>query len=565
MAFYSYRKRYILIYCLTFLLFVPIYYRLFDLQILNREKLIDLAARQHNLVIEIPPKRGYIYDRNNNELAISLKVPSIYIVPRLIYNKEEMGKKLADLLHLDYSYVHERLSRDKSFVWLKRKVNEEDAKKIKTLNDPNVNIIYENKRFYPHRTLLAHVLGFCDIDNKGLEGIELTEDTYLRGRSGYHYTKRDARGRKVVALEDTIIPPVHGHDLILTIDQYIQHIVESELETAFTKWKAKGAIAIVLDCREGKVLAMANFPTYDLNEYSHANEAFRRNRAITDCFEPGSVFKIVTATGALQEGIVSTDETLFCENGEYRVAGGRVLHDVHPYGTLTIPEVIIKSSNIGTVKIAQKLGNEKLYHYIQQFGFGNFTHIDLPGEVRGISNSPEKWSKISITAIPIGQEIAVTALQMVTALSAIANGGRLVTPYVVDKVRDGKGVVIKDKQPFIKRTFINKSVSDIMRDILIQVVQEGTGKRARIEGVAVAGKTGTAQKILEDGRGYSHSNFISSFIGFVPADDPLFSIIVVLDDPRPLYYGGTVAAPVFKNIAEKTLHYLGYTKKDSTV
>ena len=556
MTFRKNPKRYFLIYCLTFLLFVPIYYRLLSLQVYNQEQLIELAAKQHYLGVEIAPRRGYIFDRNGNELAISLKVPSIYVVPRLIFNKEETAQHLSSMLDLDYAFVLDRVSRDKAFMWLKRKVNEKEAKTIKTLDDPNVNIIYENKRFYPHGKLLAHVIGFCDIDNNGLEGIELELDKYLCGRSGYQFTKRDARGRRLVALEDKYIPPVHGDNVTLTIDQFIQHIVERELDDAFIKWKAEGAMAVVLDCHEGKVLAMANRPTYDLNEYPDAEESFRRNRAITDFFEPGSVFKVITASAALQEGIVTLDDTFYCEKGEYRVTRGRVLHDVHPYGELNFPTVIIKSSNIGTVKVAQKLGEEKLYHYIKEFGFGELTSIDLPGEVSGMVHHPDHWSKISITAIPIGQEVAVTTLQLVTALSVIANGGHVIRPYVIDRIHDDKGVVIKKTYPLLKRKIIDYDVAHTMRTILTRVVEEGTGRRARIEGIQVAGKTGTAQKILKERRGYSHSDFVACFMGFVPADDPLFSIIVMVDEPRGAYYGGTVAAPVFKNIAEKTLNYL---------
>ncbi len=562
MAVRSYRKRYIIVYCFTFLLFVPVYYRLISLQIFNQEKLVELAAKQHHLGVEIAPKRGYIFDRNGNEFAISLKVPSIYVVPRLIFTKEKTAERLSEMLDLDYEFVKDRLSRDKAFMWLKRKVSEAEAKAIRDLEDPNINIIYENKRFYPHGKLLSHVLGFCDIDNKGLEGIELTLNKYLCGRSGYQFTKRDARGRRLIALEDRYIPPVNGYDVTLTVDQFIQHIVESELEEAFEKWKAKGATAVVLDCREGKVLAMANRPTYDLNMYSQAEEAFRRNRAITDFFEPGSVFKIITASAALQENIVTLEDEFYCEKGEYHVRRGRVLHDVHPYGNLDFPTVIIKSSNIGTVKIAQKLGEDFLYRYIKKFGFGELTSIDLPGEVSGMAHHPNQWSKISITAIPIGQEVAVTALQLGVAISAIANGGNLVRPFIVDNIKDDKDVIIKKNLPLLKRRVIDENVAKTMRDILTRVVEEGTGKRARIKGIKVAGKTGTAQKILKDRRGYSHSDFMACFIGFVPADEPLLSIVVVFDEPRGAYYGGTVAAPVFKNIAEKSLNYLGYVRGD---
>jgi cell division protein FtsI (penicillin-binding protein 3) len=559
----SFRNRYIIVYVFSILLFAPILYRLLCLQVLHRTELTSLAEKQHNLVIELPPRRGQIYDRNQNQLAISLKVPSVYVVPRLLYDKEENARTLAKILDLEYSFVKERLMRDKNFVWLKRKISEEQATAIRQLDDPNIMILYETKRFYPHNELLSHVLGFCDIDNKGLEGIELTLDEYLKGRSGYHYSKRDARGRRLVGLEDRYIPPVHGYDVVLTIDQYIQHIVETELDSAFKQWKAKGAMAVVMDCRDGRILAIANRPTYDLNSYSKADESMRRNRVVTDYFEPGSVFKIVTAVAGLQEKAFTLEDEIFCENGNYQPLRGRTLHDVHPYGTIDYPTIFIKSSNIGTVKVAQKVGEEKIYRYIKEFGFGNLTGVDLPGEVMGVVRPPSTWSKYSITSIPMGQEVTVTALQMVTALSVIANGGNLVTPYIIDEIKDSDNVVIKKHTPFVKRTIIDEDVCAQVREILIRAVEEGTGKKAIIEGIKVGGKTGTAQKVAADGKGYSRSAYMASFIGFVPADQPMLSVIVVLDEPGPMYYGGVVSCPVFKNIAEKTLNYLGYSKNET--
>lgn len=317
-----------------------------------------------------------------------------------------------------------------------------------------------------------------------------------------------------------------------------------------------------MNCHTGEILAIANRPTYNLNTFSDSDESARRNRAITDIYEPGSVFKIVTAAAALEEEVMTLNDTIFCENGEYRALPGRILHDVHPYGMLDFASVLIKSSNIGTVKIAEKLGEKKLYHYIRQFGFGEKTLIDLPGEVGGMLRPPSEWSKYSITSIPMGQEVAATAIQVVTAMAVIANGGSLVTPYVIDEIKDSQQVTIKNFEPLIKRTFMHEDVAKKMQKILVRVVEEGTGQRAKIEGVPVGGKTGTAQKILPDGSGYSHSDFFSSFIGFFPADEPQFAMVVMLDEPGPRYYGGTVAAPVFKNVAEKTLNYLGYIKKD---
>lgn len=562
MSFGGFQKRYIAVYCLIFVLFVIIYYRLFDLQVLNRDRLNTLAEKQHNISISIPPQRGHIYDCNKKAFAVSLKVPSVYIVSRMIFNKVKAAQKLARILSLDPSFVAERLTRNKSFVWLKRNISKEEEQAIRALEDPNINILYERRRFYPQGSLLAQVLGFCNIDNEGLEGIELMHNTYLKGRPGFHNTKRDARGRKLVGLEDVYMSPVHGYDVVLTIDRYIQHIVEKALDEAFIKWQAASAMAIVMDPRNGRILAMANRPTFDLNAYAQANKELYRNRVVTDCYEPGSIFKIITAAAVLQEHVCSLADTFYCENGEYRFRRGRILHDAHPYGNLSFADVIIKSSNIGTVKMAEKLGEERLYEYMQRFGFGSLTSVDLPGEIAGIVWPPHRWSKISLSSIPIGQEVAVTPLQMVRALSVIANGGHLVTPYVVDEISDAKGITIAKSYPQIKRSIIDHDVASSVTTVLQRVVAEGTGKRAQIDGIPVAGKTGTAQKPLKGKSGYSATNYMSSFMGFAPADNPLMSVIVVLDSPRPAYYGGTVSAPVFKEIVENTLNYWGYVREE---
>lgn len=558
----SFRNRYILVYIAIAVLFLLTFYRLFCLQVVRPEKHVELAKRQHNIKISLPPKRGYILDAKGNELATSLKVPSVYAVSRLIYDKEKMARELSAILDMSYSDVLKKLRKNRSFVWIDRNISEEAAQKIKAMKNVNINILHENRRFYPHGSLASHILGFCDIDNKGLEGIEVTYDKYLSGRKGYRVTQRDARGRRLIAKEEEYVPPVHGYNIKLTIDQYLQHIVEKELDAAYTKWNAKSGVALVMDCHSGKILAIANRPTFDLNKYYEANVSSRRNRAITDCYEPGSVFKIVTAAAALEEGLYDLDDTIFCENGEYRFRPGRILHDTHEYGELDFTSVVTKSSNIGTVKMAEKLGENRLYHYIRKFGFGELSGVDLPGEISGLFRPTEQWSKISISSIPMGQEVAVTPLQLVAAISAIANGGNLITPFVVQGVYDAKGVPIEEHFPMVRHALMSEDVAEKMRVILQKTVDEGTGRRAAIEGIPVAGKTGTAQKSRKDGRGYAPGEYMSSFLGFVPADDPMLSIIVMLDTPRPSYYGGTVSAPAFKRIAEQALNYLGYARDD---
>ena len=540
-------------------LFLVIGYQVCQLMIIRRPALLAIAGKQHNLNIEIPPLRGAILDRNGKELATNLRIPSIYAVPRLAGENEKAAaaEKLGHLLHLKPAFVRDRLSREKSFVWLKRKVSYEEADAIKKLELPYLGILKEYRRFFPQGDLMAQILGFSDVDNTGIEGIERFLNRDLRGRKGLRQTKRDALGREIKAFEAKQIPAIHGHQVQLTIDQYIQYLTERALDRAFTTWKAKGAMAIIMEAKTGKILAIANRPTYDPNHFEKSTTESRRNRVVTDMYEPGSVFKIVTASALLNENKITPETMIDCEKGAYRY-GSHTLHDVHSYGSLSFADVLVKSSNIGTVKAASRLKPAVLNAYIQAFGFGKLSGVDLPGEAPGYVRPAPQWSNTSPFNIPIGQEVMATALQMTVAMAVIANGGEWVKPYVIERVADQEGVVIREKKPLVKRRIIRPEVAETMRGILRRVVEEGTGKKAMIDGIPVGGKTGTAQKVLPNGRGYSHSNFMSSFVGFAPADNPEFVMTVVLDDPKPLYYGGTVAAPVFKEVMETLLLSMGY-------
>jgi len=551
------KKRFLWVYICLSIIATSITVQLFNLQILRRAELMRHAARQHELLIDLPAKRGNLYDRNLKELATTLKVPSIYAVPRMIPKEKvrEYSKKLSKILNVSEEKIYKRLSSDKAFAWMKRRVKTSTLDKIQELKDPAFGYLFENKRFYPHGSLGSQVLGFVNIDGKGIEGIELVFDKYLRGESGFRVTTRDALGRDISALDQKTTASIDGANLILTIDHYIQYLTERALGEAFEKWKAIGGMAIVMDPMTGEILAMASRPTYNPLEIGKYPAEARRNRTITDFYEPGSVFKAITASASLNEGIMKRTDTVFCENGSWKV-GRNTLHDVHGYGTLDFDTVFIKSSNIGTVKIARKLGEEKLYEYIERFGFGKLTGIEFPGEVRGISRPPSKWSKNSINAIPIGQEIAATPLQVLRAYSVIANGGKMVKPFIVSEIKDTHNVTLKKFSPQISENIIKEDTSRQVTEILEHVVTEGTGKRARIDGIRVAGKTGTSQKVDPKG-GYSHSHFMATFVGFAPVENPRLAMIVVLDDPRPLYYGGTVAGPVFKDVIEKSLLYLG--------
>lgn len=540
-------------------LFLVISYQVCQLMVIRRPALLGLADKQHNLNIEIPPLRGAILDRNGKELATNLRVPSIYAVPRLIGEKEKdaAAEKLGHLLHLKPAFVRDRLARDKSFIWLKRKVTYEEADAIKKQELPYLGVLKEYRRFFPQGDLLAQIIGFSDVDNAGIEGIERYLNRDLQGRKGLRQTKRDALGREIKAFEARQIPAIHGHQVQLTIDQYIQYLTERALDRSFTAWKAKGAMAIVMEAKTGKILAIANRPTYDPNHFEKSTPESRRNRVVTDMYEPGSVFKIVAASALLNENKITPETMIHCENGAYRY-GSRILHDVHSYGSLSFADILVKSSNIGTVKATSRLKPQELNNYIEAFGFGKMTGIDLPGEAPGYVRPASQWSNTSPFNIPMGQEVMVTTLQMTVAMAVVANGGELVKPYVIERVADQEGVVIREKKPVVKRRVIRPEVAEVVRGILRRVVEEGTGKKAMIDGIPVGGKTGTAQKVLPNGRGYSHSNFISSFVGFAPADNPEFVMTVVLDDPKPLYYGGTVAAPVFKEVMETLLLSMGY-------
>jgi cell division protein FtsI (penicillin-binding protein 3) len=529
--------------------------RLFIVQFLCSGSLSDKARRQHSLFVELEPRRGTIYDSELRPQAVNTSVDSLYASPLSLSEKDKeiIVRKISGILGVEQSFLKDRLSRKKSFVWLARKITPAQAQEIKSLKLKGLGLIRESKRCYPNGYLASHILGFAGLDNAGLEGLELYYDKYLKGEPGWAMMLRDARQKKL-DISEKMVSPKNGYDVVLTIDEVIQYIAERELDKAFNTFHAKGASIVVLDPHTGAILALANRPTYDLNEYSTASKDLKRDRAICDLFEPGSVFKIVTASAALQENKVSEQDRFFCENGSYAIAS-HVLHDHRPHGWLTFREVIAQSSNIGTSKVAQILGKDTVYKYIKLFGFGSKLGIDLPGEISGMAKEPRFWSKISIATVPMGQEVGVTALQLASAISVIANGGQLMKPYIVKEIRDQYAEPIKQFSPKMIRKVISLETAQRATKILAGVVEEGTGKLARIDGIAVAGKTGTGQKLEPNGT-YSHSKFTASFIGFAPAEDPSIVIAVIVDEPHPYYFGGVVAAPVFKNVAEDVLKYL---------
>lgn len=528
--------------------------RVLYLQLAKSYNLTQLARKQHTAVIELQPTRGTIYDRNMRPLAVSLNLQSVFSDDRVVQEKRAAAKRLASAMGLNEQYVYARLNKDKGFIWIKRKLSPAEAARVKALNIKGIDFMKEPKRVYPNNTLASQIVGYAGTDNKGLEGLELKYDPYLKGSAGYRATFRDARRREIASFEYEYYPSIDGLDLVLTIDDIIQNVAERELDAAVKKYHPLGACIIVMDPKNGDILAMSSRPTYDLNSFQRANAENRRNRAVTDMYEPGSMFKIVTASAALNENKVGLNDRFFCENGAWSHGGGRILHDHTPQGWLTFRQVIERSSNIGTVKVAFKLGGDNLYNYIKKFGFGDMTKIDLPGEVPGFIRPPSQWSGTSMYAIPMGQEVSVSAIQMACAMSVIANGGRLVRPRVIQAVQDKHGEMIKEFPPEEIRDVLSEKTAATMRDILSGVVTDGTGQLAKVEGYDVGGKTGTSQKI-ENGA-YSHSKFIGSFVGFAPVKDPRVVVVVMLDQPHPQYYGGVVAAPVFSKVVKDTLRYL---------
>ncbi len=528
--------------------------RLFYLQVFQHEFYYKLANEQHTVSAEVQSKRGAIFDSHMRVLAVNLNSDSVFANPRVVKTKRLVARKLSSILKISENVILQKLSRDKGFLWIKRKISGQESSQMKDLKIDGIGIVRESKRFYPNRSLACHVLGTADIDNKGLEGLELYYNKYLKGESGWLISTQDAKRKILESYQYEFIPPKNGFNLVLTIDEVIQNIAERELYTMYKKYNAKGASIIVMDPRSGDILALANFPNYDLNELTKRPVDAIRDRAINDFFEPGSVFKIVTASAALDADAVKLDDKFDCENGAWKI-GRRTLHDHSPYGILTFKEIIEKSSNIGTVKAASRLGPARMYKYMKAFGFYDRSGVDLPGEVVGINRDPSKWSGTSMYAIPMGQEVTTTAMQLACAISAIANNGFLVKPRIVKEIVDDNGKEIREPPPRVFKKVMTPLTAVKMRSVLLGVVEVGTGKKAKPEDYDAGGKTGTAQKV-DPGGTYSHNRFVASFIGFAPVQRPILSVVVCIDEPHPVYYGGDVAAPVFKNVVNESIKYL---------
>ena len=530
--------------------------RLFVLQIVEAPEYARLASAQRLKVVEFPARRGAIYDRSGRPLAISVDLQTVFADPALVTNAAAAASKLAPVLDMRVAALRAKLGGTRPgsrFEYIARQVEPKVANKVKALRLAGVFMEAEPKRFYPNGRVAAQLLGFVDIDGMGLSGLETQYEDILKGRPGEMSLEQDPSGRSLPQAEYTYDRPEPGRSLFLTIDKDIQYSTELALADAAQRYHAAAASAIVLDPRSGEVLAMANVPSFDPNKFWEFDQETYRNRAVTDVYEPGSAYKIVTAAGALQSNVITPD-TSFVVPDEMPYAD-RVFHDSHFHATeeMTAAEIVQDSSNIGTIKIGLELGAEKLDAYVRKFGFGRATGLDFPGESSGIVLDLDEWSGSTIATIPLGQGIAVTAMQMASSYATLANRGVWVEPKLLHAHTNDAGEVVRSTPP-TKRRVVSRRTAREMTEILTGVVTKGTGLEARIPGYAVAGKTGTAQKPLPGG-GYGNS-YTASFAGFVPADNPALVVIVVLDNPTPIW-GGATAAPAFKAIAEPALQHLG--------
>ena len=538
--------------------FTALGFRLFDLHVLQHKELSALAQANREQVVHRQGRRGAILDANGNLLANSLSVRIVTADATITAPQaSDIAEKLAPLLKTDVESLTQKLSSQSHYVRLnpRVKLDEDAVQKIHAMKLKGVFFEDQFVRSYPNGPLASHVIGFVNSEHKGVQGVEASMEDYLQGQAGYEVIERDRKGREIRALRTEELGPRDGFNVVLTLDQVVQHIAEQELEKAMAEFKPQAGVILVSRPKTGEILAMSSRPTFDPTNMDAASADARRNRCISDVAEPGSTFKIVVCSGALNEGIVTLNDQFDCEKGAFMYAG-RILHDAHPFGVLSVEEILFHSSNIGAAKVALRMGPARLSDYIRRYGFGRKTEITLPGEVSGIAHPLARWNSLSITRIPMGHEIAVTPLQMLMALNTIANHGVRMKPMIVKSVMDESGTPFIQCQPQQVGQVISARASMLMTTALRKVVSpEGTAPKAAVEGFDVAGKTGTAQKVEN---GQYVRKYYSSFIGFFPASDPQISILVSLDDPvGGAYYGGSVAGPVFRAVAEKVAEYLG--------
>jgi cell division protein FtsI (penicillin-binding protein 3) len=542
--------------------------RLFLIQYVHGRELRERSDNQRNTQVSSQAKRATILDRHGSVFAINQDLISVYADPKVLRDKpDEIARKLAPLLDVSEARLLSVLQQKKRrFVWLKRNLNYERLNDIRQVTKSVYGVGYRTrgKRSYPKDELASHIIGYTNFENRGIDGIEHEYDTYLSTGNKSHLPESQSKSNRITAdgKRRPIRPPQlyqqggqYGRSVVLTLDEYIQHITETELIAGCEEWQARAGSAIVMHSKSGEILALANYPNYNLNHYSRSEESAKRNRAIWMQYEPGSVFKIVTAAALLNEKLMSPDSREYCEMGEYRLSNGHVIHDIKPNAWLTLSEIIAKSSNIGILKAAKHLDKEQLEVYTRRFGFGEKTGIDLPYERVGSLRGIQKWDDYTVASVPFGQGISVTPIQMLNAINVIATKGVLLQPYITRQIIDKDGSLIEQSSPQPIRRVVSAETAQAMTQMLVGVTEVGGGLRARVEGYAVAGKTGTAQK-AERGKGYVEGKVVATFAGFLPAEDALLSIIVVVDEPAGAPLSSHVTAPIFQRIASEAMRYL---------
>jgi cell division protein FtsI (penicillin-binding protein 3) len=549
--------------CFGFIaLFSLFSFRLIYLQMIKHDEYTERAAEKHVIKEPIFAERGTILDANDEVLAHNVPVETVVADASRLNDAEATVDLVSNELKLPRAEVSQKLHSDRRYIVLKREVAKANSDSLRQkMRAKNLRGIYfeqDATRIYPNGSMLCHVIGFTDFEHRGIQGVEGSLDEYLRGQDGYRYIEHNRAGQEIVLYRGQERAPRNGYRVHLTVDLNLQNIVENEIDAAMREYSPKKAMIILMRPQTGEILAMANRPAFDLNKRSDAKPEQMKNRAICDMMEPGSTFKIVTAAAALNEHRFGLDSYIFCENGVWNY-GGAALHDHAAFKDLSVKDILVKSSNIGAAKMAVSIGDQKFYEYIRRFGFGERTGVELPGEIPGVIRSPQSWSKISITRIPMGHEIGVTPLQMATAMSAIANGGKLMTPRIVKSITDSDGKTISTLKPIVLRQVISPQTANQIGTALRGVVSDrGTAAAAAVPGFTIAGKTGTAQKVGPHG-GYEKGKEVVSFCGYLPAENPQFVGLVVLDDAQTKpeqNYGGTVAGPIFSHIAEKAARYL---------
>jgi cell division protein FtsI/penicillin-binding protein 2 len=550
-------RRRILVAGLLFLVWaILIGARLIHYQVFRHKQMVVLAERQQQRTIKTSPKRGSILDSKKHELACSIEVESIYVAPNEIRNAQAIVRSLSAILGLEEDMVLSRLTSNKVLVSLKRKVSEQEAEQIKALNFEGIHFITETKRFYPKDDLAAYVLGFVGMDEEGFAGVERQYDRHIQGDPGYVFIETDARGKPFSRYEKAASV---GQSLVLTIDEQIQFRTEKALRETVKELKARSGVAIIMNPKNGEILAMATMPGFNPNERVADDAELReqrRNRAVEDAYEPGSVFKIVTYSAALDAGLIEPEGRIDCQGGMITIAGHTV-RDGGRYGLLTASEALEVSSNVAAIKLGRQLGKERLLDAITRFGFGRQTGVGLPGESPGFVGGLSRWSDSSYGALPIGYQVSVTPLQLVAAASAVANGGEWVQPHILKYIASTTGDIIY-QPPVETRRVVKEKTADTMKKMLEGVILRGTAKRAQLDGYSAAGKTGTARKYDHATGYYSESRYYATFCGFAPVKDPEVAVIVMIDEPPlGIHHGGQAAAPLFKEIAEMALHSLG--------